>query len=424
MTCAAGTGHPGQYRLALGKCYVGALARSLSPHTVSNATTNRIANSKMAEIRNLKETVGGNGRNRSRIRRPHREAHQRRLKMNEDIVICAVDMQDANWALCETRRIAKFRCLVDMMHEKAIDIVCLTDLHGSVDERVGVDTRFMTCMIEEFLFIQCGVVGFFMTPATYKAMVGAATVWDGDGRVATVDLMIEGCQVRIGAAYVPPMGGGDRVSVLDCIATVHANTQADHSIIFGGDWNSHMGRDGVEGRQAMLSPTSAGGRQLQKYLATKYRGKYMVADQKLVLRNRGTWCNFGTWYELDFFLVSCGYVGRCSKLQAVVMGESDHAAKIVNFRIANGTITKSTWRSKGHMVSKGYDVSKLNNEDVEEKYAAKMDEEITEELSWKETTAKIREVAAEVLGSRPKAGPNPMPSKEASELKKIKVSFL
>ena len=48
-----------------------------------------------------------------------------------------------------------------------------------------------------------------------------------------------------------------------------------------------------------------------------------------------------------------------------------------------------------------------------------MDEEITEELSWNETTTKIKEVAAEVLGGRPKAGPDPMPSIEASELKKV-----
>ena len=64
---------------------------------------------------------------------------------------------------------AKFVCLVEVMREKKIDIMCLTDLHGKMDERAGVDTRFCTCMVEELLLVQCGRVGFFMTLAVYKS---------------------------------------------------------------------------------------------------------------------------------------------------------------------------------------------------------------------------------------------------------------
>ena len=90
---------------------------------------------------------------------------------------------------------------------------------------------------------------------------------------------------------MPPMGGGDRISVFDGIENVYANTPTDHTVILGGDWNSHMGRDGVDGRQAMPNQTSTGGKQMLKYLATKYSDKLVVAVQQLVFRKRGTWCN-------------------------------------------------------------------------------------------------------------------------------------
>ena len=102
-----------------------------------------------------------------------------------------------------------------------------------------------------------------------------------------MDLAIDACHICIGAVYMPPRGG-NRISVFESIGTVHKNTPTDHRIFFGGDWNSHMGRDGVDGRQAMLQATSAGGKQMQKYLATKFRDKLLVADQKLVIRKRGT----------------------------------------------------------------------------------------------------------------------------------------
>jgi hypothetical protein len=277
-------------------------------------------------------------------------------------------------------------------------------------------------MVEEFLLIQCGKVGFFVTPAVYKLGGGTARVWDADGRVATIDLDLEGCHMRIGSVYVPPMGGsGDRISVLDCIEKVRDSTAADRSILFGGDWNSHIGREGVEGRQAMLQPTSAGGRQMLTYLATKLRDKFLIADQKLVLRKRGTWCNnSGIWYELDYFLVSKDHAGRCSKLQAVAMGESDHAAKIVNFRMANVKVDKTRWRDNGHKVSRGFDVAKLSDEKTEERFGERLDRVISEDLSWQETTKQIRDVAAEELGERPKAGPDPIPAAEAREMRKVK----
>ena len=123
VTCTAGSGHPGQFRLVLGKCFVGALARTLSPQQVRSETVNRISGGRRAEIQTLREEVGGNGR---RVRRQHREAQQKRLQLHDDLVISTVNMQGANWALCEARHVAKFKCLVDLMHEKHMsDVVNL-----------------------------------------------------------------------------------------------------------------------------------------------------------------------------------------------------------------------------------------------------------------------------------------------------------
>jgi hypothetical protein len=114
----------------------------------------------------------GWGRTRSKVRRQYRESHSRHIERSSDIIIGKWNMQRANWSRTEERHIAKFECLVHEMQSKHIDIMCLTDLHGQCDERVGLDSRFSTCMIEEFVLVQCGKVGFMMCPAVYKGWGG------------------------------------------------------------------------------------------------------------------------------------------------------------------------------------------------------------------------------------------------------------
>ena len=87
--------------------------------------------------------------------------------MFDDLRIGTWNTQGADWARTEERHVSKFTCLVDIMRTAEIDVMCLTYLHGRLDERVGVDIRCTTCMVEEFLFVQCGKVGFFMAPAVY-----------------------------------------------------------------------------------------------------------------------------------------------------------------------------------------------------------------------------------------------------------------
>ena len=60
------------------------------------------------------------------------------VAQEHDLVIATWNTQGGNWAKTETRHVSKFQCLVDEMRSKLVDVMCLTDLHGQMDERVGV----------------------------------------------------------------------------------------------------------------------------------------------------------------------------------------------------------------------------------------------------------------------------------------------
>jgi hypothetical protein len=232
----------------------------------------------------------------------------------DDLCIGTWNAQGADWSLLDERHVAKFVCLVEVMRESKIDVMCLTDLHRKMDERAGVDTRFCTCMLEEFLLVQCGCVGFFMTPAVYKVWGGHAQCWDNDGRVATMDIQVGSCFLRISSVYLAPLGGENKIvrqQVLEAVLRVQTNTGDGYCVVFGGDWNSHIGRDGVEGRYAMLTPSSFGGKKMLRWLGSKdVTRKFGVVDHKLVLKSRGTWRHTvgDKWfYIVPIPLLYCSY---------------------------------------------------------------------------------------------------------------------
>ena len=414
---------PGRYRLLTGKCYVGALARSLSPHF--KGSRKMVGTGRTAEIQDLQKN-GTTGRNRSRVRRQYRQTHQKTLVEFDDLCIGTWNTQGADWSLVEERHVAKFKCLVEVMREGKMDIMCLTDLHGKMDERAGVDTRFCTCMVEEFLLVQCGRVGFFMSPAVYKVWVGHARCWDRDGRVATMDIQVGGCFLRIGSVYQPPVGGQSketRQSVLEAVLRVQTETGNEYCTVFGGDWNSHIGREGVDGRQAMLTPSSFGGKQMLRWLGTKdVASKLCVVDHKLVLKRRGTWRHSvgDKWYELDYFLASKAYVGRFSKLGVTAVGESDHAAKTVLFRMAGVPKTgEKHWRKTVRLDKNSFAVTRLKDEETSTAYAQRLESKLQDKVSWGEVAETVREVASEVLGPKVKAGKDPETAEQTQKRKSL-----
>ena len=106
-----------------------------------------------------------------------------------------------------------------------------------------------------------------------------------------------------------------------------------------------------------------GGKQMLELLCSQ--DDLVVIDQRLPGRSRGTWClnRTGEWYELDLFFASSKYAGRFGGMKTWSIGESDHAARGVRYRIA--TVPKSGrdgWRDRGgdSTVKKRFGTAKLN----------------------------------------------------------------
>ena len=126
---------PGRWRLILRECRVGALARARTPR--QNQANTGGGGRKEACIVDVHDHMG-TGRRRDRIRRGHRKCHTKHLNRGDDVRIATWNAQGANWAKNDERHISKFQAVVDFMREESVDITCLTDLHGQMDERVGV----------------------------------------------------------------------------------------------------------------------------------------------------------------------------------------------------------------------------------------------------------------------------------------------
>ena len=117
VTAGLKTGYqPAEFRLQTGKCFVGALAHSLSPQ--QTGTRKMVGKSRIAEVQILKGQKNESGRNRDRIRRQYRKAHQAELKESEDICVGTWNAQGADWSQTEERHVAKFVCLVEGMRER------------------------------------------------------------------------------------------------------------------------------------------------------------------------------------------------------------------------------------------------------------------------------------------------------------------
>ena len=99
----------------------------------------------------------------------------------------------------------------------------------------------------------------------------------------------------------------------------------------------------------------------------------VVADHRLVLRCRGTFCTHASkWEELDYFMVSERFVGRCGKLKTARMEETDHVGKIMSFRLALDKDDKWNpksqlyWKKSAAQVRRGFDADRLKDPKVKE----------------------------------------------------------
>ena len=177
---------PGRFRLILGKCQVGALALARNPRYARSVSKER--GGLQSQIVDL--NVNKHGRCRSRIRKACvRECHRKTISKDMDLNVATWNTQGLNWSRTEERHVSKLMCLVAEMRSNSVDLMCLTDLHGQQDDAISVDSRYTTCMVEEFILVQCGRVGFFLSPAAVKGWNGKAQGWGEFGRIATIDLL-------------------------------------------------------------------------------------------------------------------------------------------------------------------------------------------------------------------------------------------
>lgn len=212
-----------------------------------------------------------------------------------------------------------------------------------------------------------------------------------------MDVEVGGCLLRLEAVYAPAL--------------------APPMLRIGGDIgprNGHIGRDGASGRQALAQATTAGGRQVLEYLSSPSGRSLATADHSIPSWRRGTWCNnrTGVWYELDYFVVSRGMVGRCGGLVTWAAGESDHAARGQRSRPAPNAPSRQCRRAERdgpRGVAARCAMSRLRDPVVAERYAAAMAERVQESRPWPEMAQAICEAADEVLGRAPCGGAGEAP---------------
>ena len=106
----------------------------------------------------------------------------------------------------------------------------------------------------------------------------------------------------------------------------------------------------------------------------------------------------------------------------MAVGETDHMAKIMDFRLAVGDHVGSRWkwRRPPAIPTRGFDTAKLKDERVQKQYCERMAAVVTEDMTWTEVVPKIQEVAGEILGPRQNMGPCKIPTEAQKEIKKAK----
>ena len=160
---------------------------------------------------------------------------------------------------------------------------------------------------------------------------------------------------------------------------------------WGGDFNSHIGKDHANNKHGLDTPTPASSRDFLDMLLT--RTSLTVADWNLHCWKRGTWCHNITakWYELDTFLTPNKDTRAARSLKVTPVSYSDHKVKTMVLHITTSTKVDKWWlRSSTTTTNKQpllLDKMKGPSKGATEKrllYANKMNEFLMEEVQKQE----------------------------------------
>jgi hypothetical protein len=263
-------------------------------------------------------------------RRLYRSAHQRLV--HEELKLATMNCQHLNpW---RTDNKLKLQQLVLEARHGNWHICMLSDLANR-----GNGQQLHVLCVEEFVLIIRGCVGLLLDQALAKAwqLAGAQHFCiDTCPRLLAITVKLHGQVYALGSAYVPTQAfTQERLDVFEAARGTMALLPQSISWIWGGDWNSHFGKDSVGwdwvGGHVLQTPTSALSYQLQEW--AKPAGLRHV-DSYVSFRSgkRGTWFRTHSkqYYENDYFLstLPTGF-RRWRKASTFAAAFGDHYGKVI-----------------------------------------------------------------------------------------------
>ena len=120
---------------------------------------------------------------------------------------------------------------------------------------------------------------------------------------------------------------------------------------------------------------------------------------------------------MDYFGVSESVVGRFGGLRTWAMGESDHAARSVRYRLAPQPhpAGRRPWRAQGFR-GQQMAVGRLRDPEVRERFQEAASAAIEGKGEWGDIAEALGVVGTEVLGTAPRVGLDPTPGPMATRL--------
>ena len=292
------------------------------------------------------------GRDKDRIRHPwRRRPSVRELNEGEGMKVGILNMLGWNWSSRDVRHEEKSHELLHIMRNRRMDIMLLADLHHPAEERRW-HSRNVNVGIEEFLLVVGDRTAILLSPRVQIAWqkTGCFCSTETTGRASMIEIEVAKTRYHVAATYIPDVSKGAEVR-RDTWKSL-GEWREDLSLqrqkpgyrllqMWGGDWNSHMGRDAHErtpdqiGTYGSLHPTSQGGRQMQQWLATE-AVELQLADSYRPVKHRGTYQHRTSkvWHDLDTLVVSPALLPRVNSIQQFDTAVSDHRGKVYHICLA------------------------------------------------------------------------------------------
>ena len=285
----------------------------------------------------------GSGRDRTRIRHPHRASRLRTLCTTETFKTATINARGLDWRRLDNAD--KLQGVIDTIRRRNWDITTLTELHGS-------GTAYV--IVEEFLCIfheRVAVVLNVAARAGYEAAgrqvfpiskLALSVVIKFQGRAQPIWFVA--CYWLTGLTAVE---AAEQWKAAGSIyeALVHRGAHQ----WWMGDWNSHVGKevqpDGERrGCHALKTlSTTAGRAQMHWALSTDL----VHIDSMHPVVRRGTWRHYnGTWYEIDYSMVSPALKHAVIGIKTGATSFSDHMYKEYTCRLPTDGNTTGRQRRK------------------------------------------------------------------------------